>query len=184
MPAESALTERGQMFRSWLPVGLRDSPDHLAVLHALAHELDRLEASIETVRAQFFPQTADVLLGVYEHELKLTVEPEGLTLDERRTRVLAMLLKSRSTPAGTDWQDNVTLLVGSGWTYAEHDPDDPDSPSEYTVVVRLPFPPASTLYALTERLLREITPAHLDLVVTFAGGFVLDQSQLDQEALQ
>jgi hypothetical protein len=70
MPAESALTELGQTFRSWLPVALRDSPDHLAVLHCLAHEVERLEGSIETVRAQFFPQSADLLLKVYERRVR------------------------------------------------------------------------------------------------------------------
>jgi hypothetical protein len=184
MPAESALTELGQTFRSWLPVALRDSPDHLAVLHCLAHEVERLEGSIETVRAQFFPQSADLLLKVYEAELGITVEPAGATLDERRSTVIAMLRRAKSDPSGITWQDNVTRLVGTGWSYAEHDPSDPSSPPEYTVRVTLPFAPSSGRYAQTERLLRDIIPAHLDLVLTFAGGFVLDESQLDQEALQ
>jgi hypothetical protein len=184
MPAESALTPLGVTFRSWLPVILRDSPDHLAVLHCCARELERLEAKIEQVRAQFFPQTADILLKVYEAELKTTIEPAGATLDERRQTVLAMLRKMKATPSGLDWQENVTRLIGAGWSYSEHDVDEPGSPPAYTIRVELPFPPSSSRYAQVERLLRDITPAHLDLLVVFTGGFILDQSQLDQEALQ
>jgi hypothetical protein len=184
VPDPALLTPMGQKWRGWLPVVLRDSPDHLAVVHAVAKETERLEAAIEQVRAQFVPQTADVLLKVYEAQLGITIEPVGATLDERRMTVLAMLRKQASTPSGLDWQANVTRLVGAGWTYSEHDPADPSSPPAYTIEVRLPFPPSSTRYAQTERLIRDITPAHLDLIITYAGGFVLDQSQLDQEALQ
>lgn len=183
MPAIEALTARGQQWREWLPVRLRESPDHLAVLHALARECERLEEKIEQVRAQFFPQTADILLAAYEAELGTTIEPEGVALDERRQLVLALLARMRSSAAGRDWEADVTRMVGPGWTYEEHDPADPTSPPEYTVLVRLPFAPTSSRYAQVERELREMTPAHLDLQVQYSGGFVLDESQLDQEGL-
>lgn len=183
MPAEAVLSPLGVEWRSWLPTALRDSPDHLAVLHSVAREVERLEGAVEQVRAQFFPQTADVLLKVYEAQLGITVEPVGQTLADRRATVMAMLRKQRATPAGTDWQENVTRLVGTGWSYQEHDPANAASPPPYTVRVQLPFEPASSNYAQVERLLRDITPAHLDLVVTYSGGFQLDRSQLDQEAV-
>lgn len=178
------LTAKGELWRSWLPVVLRDSPDHLAVIHALAVEMELLESRIEEVRRQFFPQHADVLLKVWEFMLRITIEPEGLTIAERREIVLATLRKMRSTPEGRDWVDNVTALVGAGWTYEEHNPADAGSPPVNTVQITLPYPPDSSAYARAEALVRDITPAHLDLVVTFTGGFLLDQSQLDQEALQ
>lgn len=177
------LTARGREWLDWLPVVLRESPDHLAVLHSLARESERMEAAIELARAQAFPQTADVLLKVWEHELGITVEPAGQTLVQRRATVIAMLRRMRGTPAGRDWESNVTALVGSGWTYEEHVPGDVGSPPENTVRVELPFAPSSGSYARAERLIRQITPAHLDLIVQFIGGFVLDESQLDQEGL-
>lgn len=184
MPAESALTPLGLKWRSWLPTALRDSPDHLAVLHATARETERLEAKIEQVRAQFFSQTADVLLKVHEWQLGTAMEPVGQTLAQRRETVRALLLKQAGDPSGTSWQAMVTRLIGPGWSYEEHDPDNPLGPPADTLLVRLPFPPASDRYAQAERLLRAITPAHLDLVLSYVGGFVLDQSQLDQEGLQ
>lgn len=174
------LTELGETFRSWLPVAFRDSPDHLAVIHCLASELERLEASIEVVRAQMFPQSADVLLKLWEWQLGMTIEPVGLTLDERRDLVLAGMLKLKGTPSGSDWVENVSKIIGEGgWTYSEHPVGSP-----YTIRVSLPAPPASGTYQRTLSLLRDITPAHLALDVVFAGGFVLDTSQADNQTLE
>lgn len=184
MPDPALLTDLGREFRDSAPVILRNSPEHLAVWHSYAKELERLEAKIEQVRAQFWPQTADILLGVYEAILKITVGgPVGATLEERRDLVLTYLRKLASTPAGSDWVANVTELVGAGWSYEEHDPANPSSPPADTIRVHLPFAPSSGRYAQTERLLRDITPAHLDIILTYSGGFILDQSQLDQEGL-
>lgn len=178
------LTERGEMMRSWLPAALQDSPDHLAVIHAYAKELDRVEAAIEVVRTQFFAGQATVLLPVYESVLGITVAPVGWTVAQRQTAVLGQIARMRSTPDGAAWVANVTKIVGAGWTYRTHNPADGTSPPANTILVRLPFAPSSTRYAVTEKLIRSITEAHVDLVVTFTGGFVLDESQLDQEALQ
>lgn len=183
MPDPALLTPLGQSFRDSAPVVVRDDPDYLGVWHSTARELERLAAAVETVRAQLFPQTADVLLAAWEFLSRITVEPGGQTIEQRRATVMAMLLKSSASPAGSDWVANVTALVGAGWTYSEHIPGDPASPPEGTLRIHVPFAPDADLYMLTERLLRDITPAHLDIELTFAGGFVLDESQLDQEGL-
>lgn len=179
------LTLKGQIWRSWMPVVLRDSPDHLAVIHACAREVERLEGKVEQVRMQFFPQHADVLLKVWEFMLRVTVEPEGLTVEQRRALVIATLRKMRSTPYGRDWVANVTALVGEGWTYEEHEPGVGTSPPTDTIRINLPFPPDSSSYARAEALIRAITPAHVDIVLANpeGGGFILDQSELDQEAV-
>lgn len=184
MPAEAALTDRGRMWRDRLPTKLQRSPDHVAVIHSVTKEIERAEEAIEQVRRQLFPHSADLLLGVYEWMLGITVEPEGVSVEDRQQLVLAQLRKLRSSPEGRDWVANVTALVGPGWSYEEHIAGDPGSPPENTILIHLPFPPASTYYAAAERLIRVITPAHLDLTVTFVDGFKLDESQLDQEAVQ
>jgi hypothetical protein len=181
---ERPLNDLGVYWRDQLPVVLRWSPEHLAVVHAVTREVERLEDRIEQVRRQFFPQTADLLLKVWERQLGLTAEPEGVALDVRRRRVLEKLRQMYWAPTGLEWQDALTRLLGAGWTYEEHDPDDPGSPPDYTLRITLPFAPDSSSYALAERMVRDIIPAHLDLILTFAGGFLLDSSQLDQEALQ
>lgn len=183
MPAESAITPLGWTFISWMPLALQRSPDHRAVAHCQAKELERLAGAIDEVRDQFFPQRAERLLGLWERILKLTVEPAGLTLEERRLLVIVGLRKQLTSAEGRWWVQHVGALAGPGWSYAEHVPGDPTSPPEGMIRVEIPYPPESLLYQQLERLIREITPAHLDLIVTFTGGFVLDRSQLDQEEL-
>lgn len=180
------LSEMGERWRAMLPVRLRDSPEHLAVINAQAREFEMIEAAAAVVRAQFFPQTADVLLSAWEHELRITIEPEGTTVEERRELVLATLQRMRSTPEGRDWAGNVTALIGPGWTYSEHIPGDVSTPPEGTIRIDLPFPPTSASYARVEALIRVITPAHLDIELASppGSGFTLDVSQLDQEGLQ
>lgn len=174
------LTELGETFRSWMPVAFRESPDHLAVIHAVSKEIERLEDSIEQVRAQFFPSTADVLLKLWEWQLGITVAPVGLTIEQRRELVEAGMLKLKGTPSGSDWKLNVDAIIGSGaWTYEEHPAGSP-----YTVRVSLPAPPASGTFLRTVALLRDITPAHMALDVVFEGGFVLDTSGLDIQTLE
>lgn len=184
MPRRDLLSGRAEEYLARLPSVFRDSPEHLAMVHCLANEMDRLDERIEIVLRQFVPQTADVLLKVWEFMVRVTVEPSGLTVAERREIVFARLRRMLSSPQGRDWVSNVTALVGEGWSYEEHDPDDGGSPPDDTVRIRLPFPPGSSSYARAEALIEDITPAHLDLEVVFVGGFVLDASQLDQEGVQ
>jgi hypothetical protein len=49
----------------------------------------------------------------------------------------------------------------------------------YTVLIELPWSAGSPQFLVARRVIRLITPAHLDLIITSAGGFTLDQSQLD-----
>lgn len=179
-PRMALLNALGVTYRAALPVVFRDSPDHLAVLNAVTKEAARLEAAIETVRLQFFPQMADILLKVWEAQLGTTVAP-GIPVTDRRNIVLTLLRRLSSTPSGLDWVANVTGLIGPGWTYKEHDPADGTSPPNNTIRITLPFPPSNTIYAQTETLIRAITPAHLDLQLFSASGMQWDRSQWDQE---
>lgn len=179
---ERVLTELGEQMRSWLPVVFRDSPDHLAVINALSREMERAEDAIEQVRRQFVPQTADVLLGVHEAKLGLTIEPVGVSLEERREVVLAT--ETASTAMGSEWVTKVTQLVGPGWSYEEHIPGDVTSPPENTIRIVVPFAPGAGAFGRAKRLIEAFTPAHLDVIVTSATGFTLDESQLDQEGVQ
>lgn len=184
MPDPSVLTPRGLAMLAMLPPQVRESPDYQGVIHAQAREVELLESKIEAVRAQLNPLTADeLLLKAWEALLGLTVEPVGLTVAQRRTTIVAFLQRLKTSPFGSDWEENVTRLVGPGWTYAEHDGSDPSSPPPYTIRVQLPFAPTSRLYLLLERLLRDITPANLDIELQYVGGFILDESQLDQEGM-
>lgn len=122
-----------------LPVYERGSNHVQAVLDACATEIDRLDGAVNQIRANFFPATADVLLSLYETELGLSVNPPDKTLDERRISVQAFIRKLRSTGSGLSWQQNLSTLIGSGWTYEEHDPGDPASPPANTIRIILPY---------------------------------------------
>lgn len=183
MPDPALLTPLGIRFRDAAPTVLRDDPDYLAIWHADARECERLAVKIELVRSNFFPQTADLLLKVWEVQVGTTIAPAGKTLGERRQIVAAKLLQMSGDGSGLAWQANVSALIGNDWSYEEHIPGDPTTPPEDTIRVRLAFPPDSGRYRLVEELLGEITDAHVDIVLVSSGGFVFDQSQLDQEGL-
>lgn len=165
-----------------LPPILRNDPDIRAIIYCQAREGKRTEATVDAQIAESFPQKATALgLPWWESLVRVTIAPSGQTIAQRQNTVVAMLQKLANTPSGLDWIDNVTALVGAGWTHAEHDPSNPASPPANTIRINLPTPPSSSLYAQVERLLREITPAHLDIELFYAGGFLWDRSQLDQE---
>lgn len=180
-PRVAYLNALGATYRAALPVVFRDSPDHLAVLNAITKEMQRLEDAIETVRLQFFPQTADILLKVWEAQLGTTVEPASQTVAQRRNTVIAYLHRLSATPSGLDWVANVTRLIGPGWTYKEHIVGDATTPPANTIRITLPFPPTASLYAQVESLIRAITPAHLDIELFSATGMQWDLSQWDQQ---
>lgn len=177
------LTPLGIAFRDSAPVMVRDDPHYLAIWHASARECERLLEHIELVRDQLFPERATVMLGLWEALVGLTVDPEAVDIDERRTRLTTMLRRVRGTPEGGEWVANVTDLIGPGWSYREHDPDAVGGPPEYTLEIAVPFPPEGNLYNVLEELLRDITPAHLDVSVSFLGGLILDIGGLDVDKL-
>lgn len=160
-----------------LPPWCQDDPDIRACIYCYAKEYDRVESTMDNLLAQFFPTLADELgLPWWERLVRITGDPITQTVQQRRDAVVAYLQKMSSSPSGEDWAANVTRLIGPGWSYAE-------GPEDYTLHVTLPFPPTSSSYQMVERLLHDITPAHLDLVLGYSGGFILDASQLDQEPL-
>lgn len=177
------LNELGQQMVAALPPALRDSNDYLAVIHALSRELTRLEDSIESLRPEFSPATAVLLLPAWEFMVKLPVGGAGASVEQRQLKVVGRLRKLLTDEAGLGqaWVQDVTDLIGPGWTYEEHITGDGTSPAAYTLRITLPFPPAGSAYAEALTQIREVTPAHLDIVFESAAGFVLDESELDLE---
>lgn len=182
MPDPAVLTDLGRSMLADLPGFLRDDPDYQGVIHAYAKEIELLEGRLQGMVGEFFAQTAtEKGMRIWEAELQLPIEPAGRTLEERRTIVLAYLARLSGDPSGRSWVENVTQLIGPGWTYVEHDPHDPLGPPEYTLRIHLNLDPGSPRWGDIYRLLREITPAHLELALVGEGGFVLDISHLDEE---
>lgn len=118
------LGERAQMMLSWLPTFFQTAPEYQAAMQGLGAELDRLEAARQRVIAQSRPETADILLDAWELVLVTSVAPPGVSLDDRRRRVMVQWAKLTHDPSGLGWRANVTLLVGTGWSYEEYVPPD------------------------------------------------------------
>lgn len=178
------LTALGQQMMAALPPVLQNSSDYEASIHAQTREIALLEASIEQVRAQFNPASADLMLGAWEAIVRLPVGGMGASVAQRQARVIQRLQKLLGASEGLEWEQAITSLVGTGWTYLEYLEGDPDSPPANTISIALPFPPDGPAYTEALREIREVTPAHLDIRFASSGiGFILDESELDLEGL-
>jgi hypothetical protein len=144
-----------------------------AVLNVTANELGRLAAAQAALIQNWFPQTADVLLGQFEQMLGLPVNPPA-SLDVRRTVVLAYLRRLRVEGTGLDWIASMDSLAANAWSYAEHDPANPSSPPAYTIEVNIP----SVLAGIGWNFVRDITPAHIAITQGYTGGWLLGVSEL------
>jgi len=113
------------------------------VLTVLGNELARIEQARQNLIQNFFPGSANTLLGFFEAELGLPVESQLLTLVQRQTAVLTLMQSLKQSGTGLDWENNVNTLVGSNWTYAEHDPNNLASPPAYTLLVKIPYVPSA-----------------------------------------
>lgn len=177
------LTPLGEEMLEALPPVLRDSADYQAVIHAIAKETELAAEAMELVRRQFNPATADVLLGVWERVTRQTVEPAGSTISERQEAVTARLRKMLSVGEGSAWVQQVTALIGAGWSYEENIPGDLTSPPAGVLRIKLPFPPEGSRYTEAHDAIREVTPAHLELELEETTAFRLDQSELDVDEM-
>lgn len=176
---ERPFTARGLRMLAMLPPKLQGSVEHQAVIHAQSRELDRLEGCIEQVRAQFNPATADILLNAWEYSLKLPVGGAGADIPTRQQRVVVRLQKLLGQAEGIEWEDQITALIGGGWSYLEHIPGDGTSPPANTLRITLPFSSSSGSYLAALQEIAEVTPAHLEIEFESAAGFQLDDSPMD-----
>lgn len=184
MPIPAVMTPLGREWLDALPPTMREDPYVQAVIHADAVEKELQREWLERVRRNLIPATADEMgLPYWEALCRITVNPVGLTVEQRREKVDAAHRKLYAAPSGADWEISALALLGNGFTYREYDPGDPTGPPPATVRVVIPFDPVSGSAREAEDFLRGITAAHLDLEVTYASGFILDRSELDQGTL-
>lgn len=183
MPLEADLTPLGRQILAELPPFLRMDPDHLAVAHAYAKEIERAEEALNTMRLQSVPNEATILLKLWEITVGAQVEPAGIALSDRQRIVTAFLRALAANPTGLHWEVVVAYLTGPGWLYIDHIKEDPGTPEPNEVHVILPFAAASFWFGTVKRLIERLTPAHIKLNVTPSEGFLLDSSELDRDPL-
>lgn len=180
MPAWSAMTPLGLAMLDEVPSWLRDDPDTRAVLHCKAKEVERQREMARAIRDDLIPLRAAARgLAWWERYYELPVEPEGLSEEQRRALVLGRIKRDPPISSGLSWQEQVTALIGEGWSYEEHTTD-------ARITVKIPAKPGSELFEVArERIPRLLSwPCHMELELVSVEGFVLDLSELDVEPFE
>lgn len=118
--AGRTITANAQALIDLLPYFERHAPEIVGTISALSNEVDRLDAAVTSVLNNLFPQTADVYLDFFEQLLGLSVNPPDKTLTQRRQSVLAFLQAIRNSGSGLSWEQNITRLIGTNWSYTEY----------------------------------------------------------------
>lgn len=145
-----------------------------AVLQVVANELARIDAARQALIQNFFPGSADVLLGLFESLLGLPVNPPA-SLASRQQLVLVYMQRLKSEGRGLDWVALITQAVGTAnWNYQEHIPGNATTPAANTVAVNIPQASAGFAWPF----IRDITPAHLVVTEGYTGGFIVGVSNV------
>lgn len=169
-----------------LPPYLQNDGMVQGVVAAQAGEYQRIESAATAILNGIFPaQANDVpilgvwtarLLSMWETLLNLPVNPAGVTLADRQAKVQAHI-QARNSGAGSDWIATLSQAIGtSAWTHLE-------GPAAYTVTITLPGVSGTYSAGQVAQIARQITPAHLDVIVAFAGGFIVGVSLIGIQPL-
>lgn len=175
MPAWSAMTPLGLAMLNEIPSWLRDDPDTRAVLHCKSKEVERQREMARAIRDDLIPLRASGRgLAWWERYYDLPVEPEGLSVEQRRVLVLGRIKRDPPISSALSWQEQVTALIGEGWTYEEHTLD-------ARITVKVAFPVGSEMYELALVQIPRLRswPAHMEMELVSVTGFLLDLSHLD-----
>lgn len=144
-------------------------------LEAEAAELGKVRGVLEALRATTIPSTADDTvrsLQRWEKVMGLPVAPAGVTVTQRRANLISAIL-ARNVAYGRDWTAAISALIGvPGWSVEGNTP----GPNQLTIHV----PYSSTSFAAGQLRLRarRITPAHIEIIFDFAGGFIVGFSDV------
>ncbi len=122
-------------------------------------------------------------LSIHERMLDLDVAPPEFTAGERKARILAYRLKSLIAGSGLASEEAASIILGATWEYEEFHPDIPGSPDPNVLRFTIPFADGSVRAAAVETFLREVMPAHVDIIVTYGEGFIIGVSQLGEQTL-
>jgi uncharacterized protein YmfQ (DUF2313 family) len=173
------ITETGQTLLADLPPYLSDDGTVQGVIDTLAREQQRITDAADGIRRTAFPSQADDtynMLLLWETLLGLPVKPPGVPDDQRRSKVLASL-QGRDVGTGEGWTRAVAQAVGTNWQQAEN------TPGPYQLTVTLPFAAGSYEGRQAENIIRTITPAHIDLLISYGTGFLIGVSIIGQDVL-
>lgn len=170
------MTERGLALLEQYPPFLRKAHLIRAICNAAGAEFAIRDERIAILERDTIPSSALGLLEFYEDMLGLPRQPNE-TVIARKDRILAFMSRAGITGSGVDWRRIAAIILGEGWTYEVIDPNNS------VLIVKMALVQGTMAAELAESLLRSITPAAMRLDVTYGGGFILDQSRLDEDIL-
>lgn len=153
----------------------RDDVDPIVArwLEALAFEIGRIRDLLEALRSTTIPSTADDTVGMlrrWEHAFGLPVAPAGVSVAQRRAQLLAAI-RGRRVMHGQDWTTAMTAALGTtDWTPFEN------TPAAYQLTIDIPFVSTSYTAGQAGTRARRITPANLEIIWSYVGGFIVGQS--------
>jgi hypothetical protein len=171
------LSARAEQMMSTLPHYFREEPLVERIIQAKANEVDRLDALIDKLTLELQPGAAtdDLgLLGIWEAHFDLPVEPADATLAQRQAKVIGAL-RALSAVTAADSLGILAAAIGSGGFSVTR-----DSPGNLQDTLDVPFDSTSYGAGAVARIARRMWPAHRQLFVSYAGGFLMDTTPLDE----
>jgi uncharacterized protein YmfQ (DUF2313 family) len=157
-----------------LPIYYQWDPTLCRLTLSLANELDRLTAFIESIANGFSPKGAldePALLAIWEHILKLPIEPAGVTITEREQVVLAAFF-GRSCTTTAEWVAAMNQALGSvSWKHEVCVP----GPGQLTITV--PYPEDSYIEGIVKQQARRLTPANYEIIFEYSEGWIAGVSE-------
>lgn len=175
------MSDTTQRMFSYLPYFYLGEPWVEVTLDALGREFERAEARLDAIRTGMFPQFADDLefarlLSIWEKMLDLAVAQPGATAARRRQLVGAQM-SGRNMSSASGWVQAVTQALGEAvWTYIE-------GPDDYTVTIYISFAAGSINSVQVQKLVRKLTPAHIELAVSYSEGFIIGEGLVGEDRL-
>lgn len=156
-----------------LPPSMWEDSDIQGLIQVYGRALEEAYEKMAALQEAAFPQLTEDYLHFWEYTLGITVNPEDLSNNQRRTRILGLLRNMNSNSSRTNWEEAVTAYLGSeDWSYQIN------TPGDYQIQISIPYVEGGTRANDVERFLRVITPAHEEIVVTYGDSFLLDISEL------
>jgi uncharacterized protein DUF2313 len=173
MPLE--VSDAGEALFALMPHYYREDPAAQAIIDPVARELKRLEEFLKLVQNQWYPQNAADdygQLGLREEQLGIPVEPQSLSVEQRR-QIVAAYEQARLSGSGEDWIILLTMALGA--TIWEHDENDP---GDYDLRLTIPYEELGFSAGQVEALADVVTPAHLNIALTYSEGFIVGINRL------
>lgn len=138
------LSPETQLALKDLPPFLREDPDIQGTVQALVAEVKRLDDAKENMRTNFFPSQGGDYLFFWELLLGLTPNPPDKTVAQRRTTIEAFFQKLTQSGSGADWIAAMGKLLGTNWTYREHDAEQGTVPQPPVLNLEAQYDPSDT----------------------------------------